>query len=403
MPAPPWLRALDHRDFRIFWGGQLVSQIGTWMQSVAQAWLVLELTNSPFRLGVIGSLQFGPMLLLSFVAGAVVDRLPKRRLIIGTQLTFLAQAVGLSALVWTGHVRYWQVAVLATLFGLANALDQPARQSFVIELVGRENLVNAVALNSAAFNSARIVGPAVAGLLIARYGPGAAFFVNGVSFVGVLAALLAIRVEGLPRSHRGESIAREIGEGVRYALGTRLIVFVLGLVASVSVFVFNYSVLVPLLARDVLRVEARGFGFLMAAIGVGALAGAIALAVLGGSQPQLNVIRTAAVVLSTAMVFGGLVRDVWPAALILFVMGFAGIVFMASCNTTVQIASPDALRGRIMSLYTLVFAGVAPFGSLFYGSVIQLLGVSTGFLVGGVLALASVLGLSAWWRSRDGG
>src|SRR5712691_2585855 len=187
------------------------------MQSVGQSWLVLELTNSPFKLGLIGTLQFAPMLLFSFIAGAVTDRLPKRRLVITTQTAMLCQAFALAA---TGHVRYWHVAVLAVLFGIANTMDLPARQSFIVEMVGKDDLMNAIALNSAMFNGARVVGPAVAGLLIARYGVGLAFFVNGLSFVAVIAALLAVRAEGLPRTRRGRSMAEEILEGVEYAVRT---------------------------------------------------------------------------------------------------------------------------------------------------------------------------------------
>src|SRR6267378_1670628 len=188
MAVPAGLRALRHRDFRLFWSGQLVSLIGTWMQSVGQSWLVLELTNSPFRLGLIGTLQFAPVLFLSFVSGAVSDRLAKRQVLIATQTMLMLQAFTLGALVWSGHVQYWHVAVVASIYGLANTFDMPARQAYVVELVGKTDLVSAIALNSAVFNGARVVGPAAAGLLVARYGPAVAFFVNGASFVAVIAA-----------------------------------------------------------------------------------------------------------------------------------------------------------------------------------------------------------------------
>jgi len=196
MPVPTALRALAHRDFRLFWSGQLVSLIGTWMQSVGQAWLVLELTNSPLRLGLLGTLQFGPILLFAFMAGAISDRIPKRRLLVGTQTALMLQAFALSALVWSGRVQYWHVAVLASLYGFANTLDMPARQSYIADLVGKEDLTSAIALNSAVFNGARVVGPAVAGLLVARYGPAAAFFFNEVSFLAVIVALLAVGTQG---------------------------------------------------------------------------------------------------------------------------------------------------------------------------------------------------------------
>jgi len=264
MALPAGLRALGHRDFRLFWCGQLVSLIGTWMQSVGQSWLVLELTNSPFRLGLIGALQFGPILLFSFLSGAISDRVRKRRLLLGTQTALMVQAFTLAALVWSGHVQFWHVAVLAALYGLATTLDMPSRQSYIAHLVPRGDLMNAIALNSAVFNGARVVGPAVAGLLVARYGTAAAFVMNGASFIAVIAALTAIRTEGAPSARRGIGLRAEIAEGVRYAAGTPRVALVMSLLVAVSLFVINMNVLVPLIAREVLHEGAHGFGLLMA-------------------------------------------------------------------------------------------------------------------------------------------
>src|SRR2546425_11482202 len=241
MDFPEALRALNHRDFRVFWGGQLVSLIGTWMQSVAQSWLVLQLSGSPLKLGLIGTLQFAPVLLFSVVAGAIADRLPKRRLILATQSALALQAFTITALVWSGHVRYWHVAVLALLLGCANVIDMPTRQAFVAELVGKRDLVNAVALNSAAFNGARIVGPAVAGLLIGRFGVAPAFLLNGLSFLVVIGALLLVHVEGTPRPRAATTVGQEVWQGLRYALDTPRIALILGLVLVVSLCVFNFT------------------------------------------------------------------------------------------------------------------------------------------------------------------
>src|SRR5216683_4777418 len=294
MALPAGLRALGHRDFRLFWCGQLVSLIGTWMQSVGQAWLVLELTNSPFRLGVIGALQFGPILLFSFLSGAISDRVRKRRLLLGTQAALMLQAFTLAALVGSGHVQFWHVAVLAALYGLATTLDMPSRQSFIAHLVPRGDLMNAIALNSAVFNGARVVGPAVAGLLVARYGVGIAFLLNGLSFVAVIAALLAIRTEGEPRPRSGDTLGQEILQGIRYAWETPLIALILSLLFVMSLFVINFSVLVPLIAREVLHEGAHGFGLLMASLGIGAVAGAVALALAGrGRAPRWLLVGTA--------------------------------------------------------------------------------------------------------------
>ena len=375
MALPAGLRALNHRDFRLFWSGQLVSLIGTWMQSVGQAWLVLELTDSPFKLGLIGTLQFAPMLFLSLVAGAIADRVLKRRLILATQMALMLQAFSLAVLVWTGHVRYWHVALLAVLYGLANTLDMPVRQSFIADLVGKGDLMNAVALNSAMFNGARIVGPAAAGLLIARYGVAIAFFLNGLSFLAVIAALAAIRTEGLPRPSSGTTILEEIVEGVRYAVKTPLIALVLSLLLSVSLFVINYNVLVPLIARDVLHEGAHGFGFLMAALGAGAVAGALALALLGGRRPPLGLLVGSALFVSGATASLAAVRHFGVAVFVLVVIGLGQILFTASCNTTLQVTVPDGVRGRMMSFYALVFAGVTPIGSFLIGSISETLGV----------------------------
>jgi MFS family permease len=400
MEFPTWLRALESRDFRVFWGGQLVSLVGTWMQSVGQAWLVLSLSDSPFKLGLISALQFLPMLCFAFLTGVIADRLPKRRLLLATQSALAAQAFALSALVWTGHVRYWHVAVLALLLGIANTVDMPARQSFVAELVPRSSLMNAIALNSASFNAARVVGPAVAGLLVASYGVAVAFLLNGLSFLAVIAALFAVRAEGRPRPGDGATVLAQVAEGVRYALRTPQITLVLGLVVVVSVFLFNFNVLVPLLARQVLDVGAHGFGLLMAAFGAGALVGAMTLAFSTRTRPRISFILGAAIVFATTTAVMAPVRAFGVAAALLFVLGLFGIAFMASCNTLLQVSTPDELRGRAMSLYTLAFAGTTPFGALLAGTVAEHWGVPAAFLAGGGAGLAAVLSLTWWWRVK---
>lgn len=400
MALPAGLRALGHRDFRLFWCGQLVSLIGTWMQSVGQAWLVLELTNSPFRLGVIGALQFGPILLFSFLSGAISDRVRKRRLLLGTQAALMLQAFTLAALVGSGHVQFWHVAVLAALYGLATTLDMPSRQSYIAHLVPRGDLMNAIALNSAVFNGARVVGPAVAGLLVARYGTAAAFLMNGASFIAVLAALAAIRTEGAPSPRRGVGLRAEIAEGVRYAAGTPRVALVMSLLVVVSLFVVNMNVLVPLIARDVLHEGAHGFGLLMAALGVGAVAGALAVAALSVGRPPLGMVVGPALAAAALLLLLSTARHFGPTAAVLGALGFAQIVFMTSCNTTVQIAVPDELRGRVMGLYALVFAGMTPIGALIMGTVAEHWGVSRACAVGGAAGLLLILALTVAWRRR---
>jgi MFS family permease len=394
------LRALAHRDFRLFCSGQIVSQVGTWMQSVAQAWLVLELTNSPFRLGLVATLQFTPILLLSLVAGVLADRLPKRRLLLGTQSVMGAQALTLAVLVLSGHVQYWHVAVMASVYGLANALDNPARQSFVVEMVGKADLPAAIALNSAIFNTARVVGPALAGLTIAGWGTGTAFALNALSFVAVIAALLAVRAEGRPRPRGDRRLGAEIAEGVAYAVRTPRIVLVLGLVLAVSVFLFNNNVMVPLFARRGLQVDAHGFGLLMASLGVGAVAGALTLAARARGRPSVAALMVPAVGLALATLALSRVTAFTPAAVLLAVMGFCGITVMAGANTSHQLTVPDELRGRIMGLHMLVFAGMSPFGAFLLGSLAESFGIRTTLTVTGLSGLACIGGLALWWRAR---
>ena len=400
MRFPHGLRALNHRDFRRFYAAQLLALVGGWMQTVAQAWLVLQLTDSPFKLGLISTLQFSPILMFSLVAGAVADRLPKRGLLVTTQTTLACQALLLGALVSTGRVQYGHVAVLGLVLGFANAVDQPARQSFVMDMVGKGDVANAVALNSAAFNAARIVGPAVAGVLIGRVGVGPVFFINSVGFVGVILTLLRLEARGLPARERRATILEEIVEGLRYARRTPRLLLALGLVLSVSLFVFNFTVYVPLLARTVLGLGAEGFGFLMASLGVGAVAGALTVGGFGSREPELGRMFLSAAVAFAALLGLGLSRHAWTAAPLLFVTGYFGIMLMATCNTSMQLRAPDALRGRVMSLYTWVTGGVFPIGAFLVGSISQAWGVSAAFLWNGTLGLVTLGGIMLWWRLR---
>jgi MFS family permease len=401
MAFPTALRALQHRDFRRFWLGQIVSLVGRWMQSVAQSWLVLELTGSPLKLGIVNSLQFAPLLFLALPAGVVVDRFPKRLLLVVSQAGLMVPALALAALSWTGEVQYWHVAVLAAVMGIANALDMPTRQSMMVELVGRDDLMNAIALNSGVFNAARIVGPALGGVLIARYGVALAFFVNGVTYLPVIAALLAMRPPPPARAPRRGRLGEEIADGLRYARRTPLIALVLGLVCAISVFTINHNVTVPLLARDVLGEEVRGFGFLMAAVGVGAVAGAALLAQFGRGRPPAGALIGGGLALSAGILGLSAVREFWLAAAVLFVVGLVQILLLSSCNTTLQVTVPDELRGRVMSLYTFVFAGVSPFGAFFIGSIAEAFGPPAAFAAGGGLGLACVLALGLRWARRE--
>jgi MFS family permease len=389
-PRPARLAALRHRDFRLFWSGQLVSLIGTWMQSVGQAWLVLELTGSPFHLGLVTALQFTPILLLSPVGGALSDRFPKRRIILLTQAAMMGQAFVLAALVYSGRVQYWHVAVLAAIYGLGRAIDIPARQSYITDLVGRSDLANAVALNSLVFNGARIVGPAAAGLLIARFGVAPAFLLNGLSFVAVLAALLATRIPGDPDPAGRLGIRAGVWGALAYAARTPPVAFTLSLIVAVSVLVLNFNVVVPLVAKDVLGEGAHGFGLLMSSLGAGAVMAGVGLTLLRRGRPSLRFLAVSATVLSAGTASLGLVGHFGTAAVLLVGLGCCQILFSTGCNTTLQLTTPDALRGRVMGLYALANAGMTPFGSLLVGTVAEHLGVRAACLLGGGGGLVAV-------------
>jgi predicted MFS family arabinose efflux permease len=401
MSLPTGLRALHHPDFRRFFGAQLVAQTGNWMQTVAQSWLVLQLTSSPFKLGLIGSLQFAPILLFSLASGALADRVRKRRLIVCTQLAQGCQALGLAALVASGHVEYWHVALLAFCSGLVNVIDQPARQSLVAEMVGRANVGSAVALNSASFNAARIVGPGLGGVVIARYGVTPAFVVSGLGCAVSVAVLLMLRTAGLPRARSGHGVLADMRTGIRYALRTPEIRLTLGLLFLVSIFVFNFTVYVPLIVRTVLHLGAEGFGLLMACLGVGAVTGALAVGALGARRPPTVVMFGTAAAACSMLVLLSTVRVFSLAAVVLFLTGLFGLVLVASCNTAMQLSAPDELRGRVMSLYTLVWGGVFPIGAFMVGSISERWGVGAALLVNGSAGLLGVVFLLGWWTGRE--
>ena len=398
MPLPAGLRALASRDFRVYFAGTLVSQVCNWMQTVTQSWLVLELTGSPFLLGLIATLQFGPILLFSVFAGILADRLTKRNVLILTQAVQAALALVLGLLVWTHHARYWTVAVMAVMWGIMSALDQPTRQSFIIELVGRPLLASAVGMNSASFNSARIVGPAVAGVLIARVGLFAAFLLNALAFLVSIGALT--RVPARPPVPRAAAapILEEIAEGIAYVVRTPPVWFILGLQVIVSFCVFNFSVYVPLLAR-MLGLGSEGFGFLMASLGVGAVTAGLSVGAIVSREPPPPLIATALGLACAGLVGLAVTRSFWLAACLLAAVGLTGTLVVAGCNTSLQLTAPDRLRGRIMSLYTLVSGGIFPVSAFFVGVVSEAGGVSRAFAVSGTLGLAA-LGALLWSRRR---
>jgi MFS family permease len=392
------LTAFRHRNYRFFWTGQIVSLVGTWMQSVAQSWLVLQLTNSAFQVGLIAALQFTPVLLLSMIGGVVADRRNKRRLLLLTQSASAVQALVLGLLVVTGKVQVYQVMALAACLGVINAFDGPVRQAFVVEMVGREDLMNAIALNSSAFNTARILGPAIGGVLIARFGVGPVYLINAASYLAVIYSLAVLRESELHAHPRGprEGVLESLKAGMRYVRGAPTVQVAIFLVGAVATFGMNYTVLLSVMARDVFKIGSQGFGLLMASIGVGSVLAALTLAFRSRVDPLRTMLLGGMGIAVFEMLFAG---SPWAHFLplpvfLLLLVGFSAISLTATANTTIQQQVPDELRGRVMSVYLSVFSGSVPLGGLFAGSLARRWGAPLAVAVGA--GLSGVAVLAAW-------
>jgi MFS family permease len=391
--------ALRHRNFRLFWIGQLISLIGTWMQSIGQAWLVLQLTHSAWLLGVVGALQFLPVMLLSLFGGVLADRLPKRKVLLFTQSFAMLQAAVLWILVASGHVQIWEVLVMASLLGLTNAFDMPTRQAFVVEMVGREDLPNAIALNSSVFNMARVVGPGLGGLIIAFLGIAPLFLLNAISFVPVIVGLALIRMNELhalaKRSTTSgetskQSTIQSLREGLSYVVHTPSILLIIAVIGVVSLFGINFNVILPLFATDVLHSGALGFGFLSAAFGLGSLCSALWLA-WGNRKPSIQYLLIAALAFSVLEILFAFSHLYVLSLILIACVGFAMIAFSANSNTALQTVTPDHLRGRVMSVYMAVFAGSVPLGNLLTGGLAHVYSAPIALLVGASLSLVAVI------------
>ena len=388
---PHPLRALRHRNFQLFFAGQLVSLIGTWMQQVAQSWLLYRLTKSSLLLGGISFASQIPIFLLGAMGGHVADVRDRRRVLIATQTASMVLAFVLAALTLTHAVREWHLFVLAALLGVVNAFDIPARQSFLVEMVTREDLINAIALNSSMFNGARIVGPAVAGLIVAAIGEGWCFFLNAVSYVAVIAGLLMMRLEPFVPHKVSRSAWRNIAEGFGFAARTAPVRALLLLVGIVSFTSMPYSVLMPVFADQIFHSGARGLGILMGAAGAGALGGSILLAMRASVRGLGRWVATACAVAGLALVGFAFSRSFALSAAILFCAGMGMMVQMASSNTLIQSMVPDELRGRVMSLYSMMFMGMGPLGALLAGSIAERAGAPAAVALGGAVSVVAAI------------
>ena len=388
--------AFRHPNYRLYFSGQIVSLVGTWMQIVAQGWLVYQLTDSPLYLGLVSFAASVPVFVLSLGAGAIIDRLPRRRVLVATQTSAMLLAFVLAFLTFSGLVQPWHILVLSFLLGVVNAFDGTARQTFVKDLVGKEDLMNAIALNSATFNTSRLIGPALAGLALATVGAGWCFLLNGLSFLAVIVALLRMKLPSfVPPARRGP-LAAEIGEGLRYIRHDPIVLPVIGLVVVSSVFGFSYNALLPAYARDVLQVGAQGLGLLSTAVGLGALVGALWVASSGRSQHKGWLLTFGSLLFPVMLCLLAFTDTFAVALLVLVGAGLGFMVQNATANTLVQTTVPDDLRGRVMSVYMLAFFGMSPIGSLQGGAVAERWGVAAGIGLGASIALGFALWLM--WR-----
>ena len=380
--------ALKYRDFRVYWIGMSVSLVGTWMQSLAQSWLVFDLTGSAFLLGLVGFFGTMPVLLLSLFGGVVADIAEKRSILIITQILFMVLAFAMAVSISTNVVTVWIILLIALGNGIVMSFDAPARQSMIIELVGREHLYNAIALNSISFNSARTIGPALAGILVAVIGVGGCFYLNGFSFLAVIFSLFLLKKNN---NHNGrpirgaKNIISELLVGLKFIKNEKKISALIFLLSIPSLFGIGYIILMPVFAQDVLNSGAKGLGMLMSAAGVGSLAGALFLAASGKMRRKGRLLLCTTVVFSAALLVFSISRIFVLSMFCLVFAGWATVTSMATTNTLMQLNVPDEVRGRIMSAYMLTFGGLMPFGNLIAGGTAQLFGAPMAVGLGAVL------------------
>jgi len=386
-------RSFRHRDYRLFFTGQFISLVGTWMQMVAQSWLVYRLTGSSLSLGLVGFAGQFPVFLLAIFGGVMADRLNRRSVLVGTQIAAMLQAGVMAWLTLAGNIQVWEVMVLAAALGAVNAVDIPTRQSFVVELVGKKDLHNAIALNSSMFNLARILGPSVAGVLLAAVGEGWCFTLNAVSFLAVIVCLLRMGAPRSPAQEKIGSVGEHLREGFAYAWETRAVRTVLLLLGAMSIIAMTYIVLMPVFAEEILHSGPRGLGLLMAASGLGSLAGALLLAGRGESRGIGRFAFFAMLCFGVCLILFAQSRIFWLSALLLLPAGFCMIVSMAASNTILQMLCPDRLRGRVMALFSMMFMGMAPFGALLSGALAHWMGAPATVTAGGA-ACVLVIGLA---------
>jgi MFS family permease len=399
LSLPNGFSALKHRNYRLYFFGQAVSVTGTWMQSLAMSWLVLSLTTSAIKLALVNVLQFAPTLVFGLVAGVLADRVPKRSLLVVTQSIAALSSVTLAILTWTDHIDLWQVYLIALIVGINNSFDMPSRQAFVSEMVGdKADLPNAIALNSTLFNMGRLVGPALAGLVLGAFGIAICFMIDALSYLAVIASLLMMHVAPAVQAVRKRNPIESLRDGLAYVRATPVIGYLVIFAGLVGVFGINFNVWMPLLAKQEIDTGPGGFGLLMSSLGIGALVGALSLAFRSKGASLERMVATG-LLLGLSEVVLGLATEIAPRLILAMVIsafvGYGLTSTMAMANTVVQSTAPDELRGRVMSVYIMVSTGVAPLGALLAGAVANAANTSVSILLGGIITT-----LSAIWLAR---
>jgi len=393
--------SLKHRNFRLFFSGQLISLIGTWMQNTAQGWLVYELTHSKVLLGVVAAVGSAPMMLFSIWGGSIADRHPKRQILLWTQSAMMVFAFIFAGLVWSGRIQPWHILVLAALGGLAMAFDMPARQAFMVEMTSREDLINAISLNSSIVNGARVIGPSVAGLLMAKVGMTACFFLNGLSFLAVIAGLWMMRLAPFVPPARANSNWEHAVEGFGYVWHHARMRTILILFAIVGIFGWSYAVLMPAFASDVLRVGQTQYGALLSANGIGALLGALTVATFGTRINRRLLVLGGLGIFSAMLLLLALVPNYYLALLLLGLGGWGMLLFFSTTNTLLQTSASDEMRGRVMGIWALIFGGMTPIGGLVAGTLAHYFGVPAAMAVGALVCAVAAVVVWKIIRRRD--
>jgi len=394
--------ALTHKNYRYFWMGQCVSLIGTWTQNIGQSWLVLSLTGSPFLLGLVGAMQFLPVTFFSLFAGVLTDKFPKKKILIFTQSVSMILAFILSALVFTNTLKYEHLVALALCLGFCNTLDMPTRQAFNVEIVGKDDLMNAIALNSATFNLARIIGPAIGAMLMGYLGAGWCFLLNGFSFMAVIYGLVHIEAVNYVRKKRSEKgMLKEIMDGLKYIKSNPVLIETLILVSIMGIFVFNYNVLIPVFTKNVLHMQEKTYGILLSSLGAGSLIGALLMSLKSKSGPNKILMIGSSIGIGIMLIFTGISNLYYFTALSLAITGILNMFFSTTANSMLQLNSKDEYRGRVMSVYSLVFAGFTPLGSLLSGIVAEKFGANICFMLSGISTIVLILLLVTWSKLRE--